>query len=60
MAITRPFEAIDPAGNMSGTSRVLRDGSWFSRPRYCRAAFRSCGTPNSRDSYVGFRVCRDV
>ena len=38
-------------------SRLLRGGSWFSRPRYCRSAYRNCFRPGGRLDDVGFRVC---
>ncbi|MFN9692472.1 MAG: formylglycine-generating enzyme family protein, partial [Synechococcaceae cyanobacterium] len=37
--------------------RLLRGGSWFSNPRYCRSAYRSRTHPVNRYYYVGFRVC---
>ncbi|MFM6306238.1 SUMF1/EgtB/PvdO family nonheme iron enzyme, partial [Planktothrix sp.] len=36
--------------------RVLRGGSWYIDPWYCRSAVRSRGVPVSRDRYFGFRV----
>jgi len=38
-------------------SRLLRGGSWDSRPRYCRSACRNSHHPDGRDDDVGFRVC---
>ncbi len=38
------------------TNRVLRGGSWFNRPRYCRSALRNQHSPNSRNGIRGFRV----
>jgi formylglycine-generating enzyme required for sulfatase activity len=38
-------------------SRLLRGGSWLARPAYCRSADRYDDHPDSRYSYVGFRVC---
>ena len=46
----------DPAGPVSGSSRVLRGGSWFNYPRDCRAAYRFRITPVGRYSILGFRV----
>jgi formylglycine-generating enzyme required for sulfatase activity len=37
-------------------SRVLRGGSWFDYPLYCRAAYRKRIEPAHRYSYIGFRV----
>jgi formylglycine-generating enzyme required for sulfatase activity len=36
--------------------RLLRGGSWFSFPSYCRSAFRNHPVPGDADSFVGFRV----
>ena len=40
-----------------GTSRLLRGGSWFSSPAFCRSAFRFNFHPADRFSGIGFRVC---
>jgi formylglycine-generating enzyme required for sulfatase activity len=37
--------------------RLLRGGSWGSNPRYCRSAYRSCGSRAVRNDIIGFRVC---
>ncbi len=48
----------DPTGPATGTSRVLRGGSWDTSPRRCKSAVRD-GIPPGEGSYdVGFRVCR--
>ncbi|WNZ21908.1 SUMF1/EgtB/PvdO family nonheme iron enzyme [Leptolyngbya sp. NK1-12] len=36
--------------------RVLRGGSWFLNPGYCRSAYRGQLTPGNLDILVGFRV----
>jgi formylglycine-generating enzyme required for sulfatase activity len=36
--------------------RLLRGGSWFSSPAYCRSAYRDGILPDSR-GFIGFRVC---
>jgi eukaryotic-like serine/threonine-protein kinase len=36
--------------------RVLRGGSWFNLPEYCRSAIRNRGNSNARGSSMGFRV----
>ena len=38
------------------TNRVLRGGSWYINPEYCRSACRSFITRDD-DSSIGFRVC---
>ncbi len=48
----------DPVGPESGTSRVLRGGSFGNDPRHQRAACRSGSHPGNRLDYVGIRVLR--
>ncbi len=51
-------DAVDPQGDESRGSRVLRGGSWNDGPALCRSASRSWHSPDYRgDSSVGFRVC---
>jgi uncharacterized protein (TIGR02996 family) len=49
----------DPQGVQTGTDRVARGGAWYNVPGYCRCAFRRSHSPDSQDSEVGFRVCRE-
>ena len=37
--------------------RLLRGGSWFNRPQYCRSACRGRRHPADSPGDVGFRVC---
>ena len=53
-------KVTDPAGPETGTSRVVRGGSWYDVPRFCRSAIRSSSSPSFRVSYVGFRFVRTV
>ena len=46
----------DPKGPESGAYRVLRGGSWYSNPRYCRAACRYWRAPDFTHDFIGFRV----
>ena len=47
----------DPTGPSSGSSRVLRGGTWYFTPRFCRAADRAGADPTSAINYaIGFRV----
>ncbi|MFN6339145.1 MAG: formylglycine-generating enzyme family protein, partial [Cyanobacteriota bacterium] len=39
-----------------GGTRLLRGGSWFSFPGYCRSAYRRRNRPDYANYYVGFRV----
>ena len=51
-------DAADPAGPSSGSSRVLRGGSWNFNARYVRVAYRNFATPGYRSDYIGFRLAR--
>jgi formylglycine-generating enzyme required for sulfatase activity len=42
--------------NESKKRRLLRGGSWFYIPRYCRSAYRYRDRPDNAFSNVGFRV----
>ena len=46
----------DPAGPSSGSSRVLRGGSWLNASANLRSARRGGSSPGSRNCSVGFRV----
>jgi formylglycine-generating enzyme required for sulfatase activity len=46
----------DPRGPDSGTSRVLRGGSWYDVPLYVRSARRNSAPPAHRNRNNGFRV----
>jgi formylglycine-generating enzyme required for sulfatase activity len=41
---------------MSRISRVLRGGSWFNSPRFCRSAYRYGWHPANSDDDTGFRL----
>ena len=47
---------VDPTGQESGSSRVLRGGCWYYDARYCRSASRLWGGPTSPNYFFGFRV----
>lgn len=50
----------DPKGPSSGKYRVVRGGSWYSKAKFLRSAYRGKITPDSRHSHnIGFRVARD-
>ena len=41
-----------------GANRLLRGGSWYEIPRYCRAARRNNNKPDDHSNFtLGFRVC---
>jgi formylglycine-generating enzyme len=46
----------DPTGPSSGSSRVLRGGSWLSGSGFCRSASRNYCDPTVAYSRIGFRV----
>lgn len=46
----------DPHNTAMASLRVIRSGSWYSYPGYCRPAFRSRYTPENRDCDLGVRV----
>jgi len=48
----------DPLGPPSGSSRVVRGGSWYSIALFCRSAFRNWSYPYYRSSSVGLRLAR--
>lgn len=48
---------IDPTGSSSGSSRVLRGGSWDDSDS-CTVSYRGINLPYSRVNYRGFRVVR--
>lgn len=50
--------AIDPAGIVSGSDRVLRGGSWGTGVATQRSASRSAYSPSIRDQFLGFRVVK--
>jgi gamma-glutamyl hercynylcysteine S-oxide synthase len=43
-----------------GSYRVLRGGSWATRPRVARATFRNWDFPYRRQIFAGFRLASDV
>jgi formylglycine-generating enzyme required for sulfatase activity len=43
---------LDPQGDY----RVLRGGSWFNYPQYCRVSSRIINHPHFRSSFIGFRL----
>ena len=56
-------EAVDPCNDepMSGVAdlRVIRGGSWYNAPIFCRAAMRGFYDATDAAAYIGFRVVRE-
>jgi sulfatase modifying factor 1 len=50
----------DPRGLASGSSRVLRGGSWGSDARGTRSAYRDRYDAGNRDFNRGFRLVREL
>ena len=50
----------DPTGPTSGSSRVLRGGSWSSSTRHSRSANRDRNDAVSRYYFFGFRLVREL
>jgi len=52
----------NPTGPTSGSSRVIRGGSWYTNARSCRVASRYYHDPTHRDTTlgVGFRLVLDL
>jgi formylglycine-generating enzyme required for sulfatase activity len=50
----------NPKGASTGSSRVLRGGSWFSHASGCRVSLRGSDRPGIRDYHCGFRLVRSV
>ncbi|MCE5328363.1 MAG: formylglycine-generating enzyme family protein [Planctomycetaceae bacterium] len=52
--------AKDPSGPANGDRRVLRGGSWKTRPAFCRSANRDAAAPDHSSAAIGFRVIVEV
>ena len=50
----------DPVGPSTGSSRVLRGGSWYSFATRCQSANRGVGAPGTSSMDLGFRLARSV
>ena len=50
----------NPKGPASGSSRVLRGGSWINFADFCRVADRFSYSPDGRGNLIGLRLARTV
>ncbi|MCK4413843.1 MAG: SUMF1/EgtB/PvdO family nonheme iron enzyme [Candidatus Eisenbacteria sp.] len=51
---------MNPTGPSTGSSRVLRGGSWFTGASLCRSASREARDPTRRTNDVGLRLARSA
>jgi len=47
---------VNPAGPLSGTTRVYRGGSWYFDEWFCRVSFRNGVAPTYRSYGIGLRL----
>ncbi len=52
--------APDPVGPPSGTTRVIRGGSWDARPFFARTIHRQEANPAEGTPFIGFRCAADA
>ncbi len=52
--------SANPTGPPTGTAKVLRGGSWYSRARDLRCAARQFAPPCQTDGFIGFRLVRPI
>ena len=55
-AIYTSVSQTNPTGPSTGSFRVFRGGGWNSSAQFCRVAHRGYGTPDIRNSNLGFRL----
>ena len=46
----------NPTGSATGSDRVLRSGSWFSRPSDCRLSYRYDSSSDYHNLFIGLRL----
>ena len=54
------FEWCENLRSESGSSRVLRGGSWLNFASVCRSSLRNFLDPSFRRYGIGFRLCREL
>jgi formylglycine-generating enzyme required for sulfatase activity len=50
-----PEDLVDPTGPPEGNEKMVKGGSWFGHPTYCRGTVRPSVDPDTRFDYLGFR-----
>jgi len=50
----------NPAGPTAGEQRVVRGGSWDSKPFFARSVHRQSADPSSTTAWIGFRCVQDM
>jgi len=55
-----PAAATNPAPQASSSAKVLKGGAWLSFARQLRAAYRTCGLPQTQSYLTGFRCVRSL
>ncbi len=50
-------DVVDPQGPEKGIFRIMRGGSWWHYPQFCRSAYRIKYEPGHRSNTLGFRLC---
>ena len=50
----------NPQGPSSGTSKVVRGGSWLSQPEMMQNSIRSWYAPAIHKDYIGFSCAKDA
>jgi formylglycine-generating enzyme required for sulfatase activity len=53
-------DVIAWSGEDVGSPRIMRGGSWYDNPRYCRSAFRTYNNPATRSYNIDFRIVCDM
>jgi formylglycine-generating enzyme required for sulfatase activity len=57
---TYPGTVTDPLGATTGSSRVVRGGSWYGGAQYARSAYRGDFGPGNPSFNLGLRLARTV
>ena len=50
----------NPSGPSTGEEKIVKGGSWFFHPTYCRGATRASVDPDTRFDFFGFRCVAPV